>query len=354
VTIQFLGLRRLRAQQISHHDFKTARDVVTWLGAVQAQDWAASKWAVGLRLPNGTATDEAIERAVDQAAIVRIHALRWTWQLVAPQDVRWILALVGPRLVEKSARRHRELELDAGTVQRSNVAIAKALRNGVHMTRAEIATLLKRTRISAAGQRLPHLLARAELEGLLCSGARRGKQPTWALLDERVPATKPLDRRDALARLAQRYFRSRGPATVNDLRWWAGLSAADSRAAIESTSHTLAAEVIGGRTHWYDPSLEVPRSSGAYLLPAFDEYLVAYQNRDAVLAPDHVKRINAGGGMLGPCIVRRGVVIGTWRRTLGPTTVRVEHELFVRASAEERRAIALPTTRYAAFVGRVL
>jgi Winged helix DNA-binding domain len=367
---------RLAGQQLSRHDFTGPREVVAWLGAVQAQDWAASKWAVGLRLPAGT-TDEAVERAVDQGEIVRIHALRWTWQLIAPQDVRWILALVAPRLMTKAVRRHRELELDAATIRRSNAAIVAALRDGAHMTRTELASVLARARISSAGQRLPHLLALAELDALIGSGARSGKQPTWALLDGRAPASKPLDRADALAALARRYFRSRGPATVDDFAWWSGLSPADARAAVASIDHTLAAEVINGRAHWCDRSNEAARTSGAYLLPAFDEYLVSYRNRDAVLAPQHGKRLNAGGGMLGPCVVHGGHVIGNWRRALshagaskaeqagkpgkavksGKTakeTVAVEVDLFARATDAQKAAIARATMRYAAFLDRTM
>jgi Winged helix DNA-binding domain len=377
-----LPAARLAGQQLSRHDFTGPREVVAWLGAVQAQDWAASKWAVGVRLPSGT-TDEAVERAVDQGEIVRIHALRWTWQLIAPQDVRWILALVAPRLMTKVARRHRELELDAPTIRRSNAAIAAALGDGAHMTRTQLASVLARARVSSAGQRLPHLLALAELDALIGSGARSGKQPTWALLDGRVPVSKSLDRADALAKLARRYFRSRGPATVDDFAWWSGLSPADARAAVASIDHTLVAEVIEGRAHWCDPSGAAARTTGTHLLPAFDEYLVSYRNRDAVLAPQHAKRLNAGGGMLGPCVVHGGQVVGNWRRTLaragaskavhapetsktgkagktsssGKTakeTLAVEVDLFTRATDMQKAAIARATMRYAAFLGRTM
>ena len=355
-----LAAGRLTGQQLARHDFATPGELVAWMGAVQAQEWAASKWAVGLRLPEG-ATDESIERAVDEGEIVRIHALRWTWQLVAPGDVRWILALVAPRLVEKAARRHRELELDAPTIRRSNAAIAGALRDGAHMTRAELAGVLERKGVSAAGQRLPHLLALAELAQLIGSGRRKGKHPTWALLDDRVPSGKPLDCLEALAELARRYFRSRGPATVDDFQWWSGVSPSDARAAVAAIEHTLVSENFDGRAHWRDASRDGPPASPAktHLLPAFDEYLVAYRNRDAVLAPAHAKLHNPGGGILGPCVVHGGRVVGTWRRTLGTSraTVSVTVSPFPRAggSAEARpseRETERAIDRYAAFLRR--
>jgi hypothetical protein len=346
-----IPLRRLAAQQITRHDFARPAEVVAWLGAVQAQDWAGAKWAVGLRLPDGRATDEAIERAVDEGSLVRIHAFRWTWHLVAPRDVRWILAHVAPGLLRKFARRHRELGIDVETTKRSHAALAKALR-GTHMTRAELARVLERARVSTTGPRLSHLLGMAELDAVVCSGARRGKQATWALLDERVAPSKTRDPRDAAAELARRYFRSRGPATLNDFRWWSGMAAAEARAALESVESKLSRETIDGSVHYWDAPIRAEASTGAHLLPPFDEYLVAYQNRDAVLAPEHVKRMNAGGGMLGACIVCDGRVVGIWRRTLGRAAVTVEQTLFGRAPAARTRAIGLAVERYAAFVGR--
>lgn len=350
--LDVLRRRRLHGQRIAQHDCRSARELVSALLAVQAQEWAASKWALGLRLPPARISDAAIERAVDEGAIIRTHAFRWTWQLIAPDDVRWILALVRTRLLEKAARRHRELELDAATIAKSNDAIAKALAEGRHLTRAELAEVLTRAGVAPTGQRLPHLLACAELEGLACGGARRGKQPTWALLDERVAAGSRVDRRDALARLARRYFASRGPATLEDLRWWTGLDTADARGALEAVKDELASEVIDGRTYWHAPgrALAARDSSAAYLLPAFDEYLVAYQNRDAVIATEHVKLLNAGGGILNASLVIDGRVVGGWGRTLVKKEVVVEPRFFARASAADRKAVAEASERYRTFL----
>ena len=343
---------RLASQQIACHEFETPSEVVGWLGAVQAQDYGAAKWAVGLRLPADGATDTAIERALAEGTVLRTHALRGTWQLVAPADVRWILALVAPRLIARNATRYRELALDEATIRRSNDALVKALGAG-DLTRAEVASALFTAGVSTAGLRFAYLLQRAELDALVCNGARRGKQPTYALLDRRAPKTgAPVERDEALAELAQRYFRSRGPATVDDFVWWSSLSPSVARAGLELVKSTLVSEVIGGKTFWRD---DVPsRRAGlemAYLLPPFDEYLVAYRSRDAVLDPKHAKRHNAGGGMLHPCIVVDGRVIGTWRRVLTRTTVAIELDLFEAPSRRERRNIAHAASRYGAFLG---
>jgi Winged helix DNA-binding domain len=346
-----LAHRRLHAQQIARHDFRRPGDVVEWLGAVQAQDYGAAKWALGLRLPEGV-TDVSIERALTEGDILRTHALRGTWQLVSPKDVRWMLALVAPRLVARFATRHRQLELDAATFRRSHIALGRALRDGNHLTRDELAAFLRRAGISTTGQRLAHLLARAELDVLICSGPRRGKLPTYALLDQRAPNPPArLPRDEALAELARRYFRSRGPATIADFVWWSGLTGSEARAGLESVKSSLTSEQINGQIYWRsdEPAPRI-RSTTAHLLPAFDEYLIAYRNRDAMLDPEQVKRLNAGGGMLGPCIVLDGGVIGTWRRVLRRRTVAIELDLF-ESALNVKPAIRAAAARYAAFLG---
>jgi hypothetical protein len=344
--------RRLISQQIARHTFKASRDLVAWLGAVQAQDYAATKWAVGLRLA-GSVKEASVERAIDDGDVLRTHVLRGTWQLVAPEDVRWMVGLVGPRLIASYATRYRQLELDAAAFRRSNAALAKALRGGRALTRVELASVLEDAGVSTAGQRLSHLLERGELDGLICGAARRGKQFTYGLLDDRAPASRaPLERDAALAELAGRYFRSRGPATLDDFKWWSGLSPADVRAGLESVRSTLASSVVDGRTYWHAAeAIKKPRSPAAFLLPAFDEYLIAYRKRDAVLDSKYAKRLNAGGGRLGMCVVLDGRVIGTWRRTLARADAAIEIDLFEAVARRSHPAIITAAERYASFVG---
>jgi hypothetical protein len=343
---------RLDVQQISRHDFEAPGQLVSWLVAVQAQDYAAAKWALGLRLAGG-ATETSVERALSDGSILRTHALRWTWQFVAPADIRWLIDLVTPRLIARYGKRHRDLDLDEATFRKSNAVIEKALGDGSHLTRHELAARLSKARISPAGQRLAHILARAELEGLVCSGARRGKQSTNALLDLRVPKGKRrLAHDEALAELAERYFRSRGPATAGDFAWWSGLAPSDVRRGVEAARSRLISETIDGTIHFRGDGR--PRSAAgkaAYLLPAFDEYLVAYRDRDSVLDSNHAKRVNAGGGMLGPCVVIGGRVVGTWRRVLARTTVAVDVQLFEKPTAVSKQSIRAAADAYAAFLG---
>lgn len=347
----FLG-RRLAAQRLARRTAGAPRDLVAWLGAVQAQDYAAAKWALGVRL--GATTDAAIERALDEGAILRTHTLRGTWQLVTPDDVRAQIALAAPRVAQKLATRWRELDLDAGAFRRANAALARALAAGEALTRAEIARVLSKARISPEGQRLSHLLLRAELDAVVCSGPRRGKQSTHVLLDARAPrrgAPDP-DPRDAAADLARRYFRSRGPATLDDFVWWSGLTTSEARLALEAAAPGLAREDFGGATYHFDDAVAPARvrATRAHLLPAFDEWLVAYRDRTATLARAYVGRL-AGGGMLDPCVVVDGAVVGTWRRTLARRGAAIAIAPFAPLDASARAAVEAAVAPYAAFLG---
>lgn len=350
--------RRLSVQQLARRTMAAPKDVVGWLGAVQAQDYAGAKWAVALRVAIDI-SERSVESAIGEGSILRMHVMRWTWQFVLPEDARWMLALVRPRLLARAARRDRELELDAATFRKSNTVLDRALRDGQHRTRPELAALLGRAGISPADQRLSHLLARAEIDGIVCSGPRRGKQFTYAHLDHRapIPATR-LARDEALAALARRYFRSRGPALLDDFIWWSGLSAADARAALDAVRPSLAVDLIDGRTYfsWDAPTSGAPFKSGrgdeaCLLLPAFDEYLVAYRHRDALIDSDHVKLVNAGTGMLNPSVVIGGRVIGAWRRDLLRDRATLEIELFEPLTTKHESAITRAVERFGRFLG---
>jgi hypothetical protein len=341
-----IPLLRLHAQRIQGARPATAAALVDWLGAVQAQDYAGTKWAIGLRLGKNT-TDAGVEKALDDGKILRTHALRWTWQLVTPRDIRWLVELGRARMLARAKSRLDELGIDARTMRRSETVFERALRGENHLTRDELGSCLKAARIQANGTRLAHLLACAEMNAVVCSGRRRGKQHTYALLDERAPSAKSLSRARAIAELARRYFSSRGPATVADFVWWSGLSPADARAGLRA----IRSQLDSADERLFHGKGRVPKPvATSVLLPAFDEYLVAYKNRDAVLDPKHTRRLNAGGGMLAPCVVVDGMVVGTWRRELSRGTVAVELDLLERPSVRTTRALRLAVARYAAFL----
>ena len=354
-----IAAQRLAAQQIARPALGKPADLVTWMGAVQAQEPLAARWALGLRLGGGAAARaQAVTDALADGSVLRTHVLRWTWQLVTPADLHWMLPLVAPRLMARAARRHRELALDAKTFRQAEAAFTRVLGDGAHRTRPELGAALRAAGVDPDGQRLAHLLGHAELGGLICSGAPPGKQAaaTWALLARRAPRTGPeLPRGQALAELARRYFRSRGPATAADFAWWSGLAPADARAGLAAVATELASESIAGVTTWRArraPRVPAAALADAYLLPAFDEYLVAYRDRSAVLSAPDVRRINAGGGLLAPTVVVGGRVVGAWRRAaLGHGVVTITLSLFEKPAPRERARIAAAAERYGAFLG---
>jgi hypothetical protein len=355
---------RVAAQRIGGSALTSPAEVVGWLGAIQAQDYGAAKWAIGIRMAPASGGEALVERAVADGTVLRTHAFRGTWQFVTPADIRWMTRLATPRLLAGNAGRYQQLELTPALFRRSHAALSRALR-GVQLTRQEIAGVLERARIELADQRLAYLLERAELEGLICSGARRGAHATYALLDERVPAVgPPFDRPQAIALLAERYFTSRGPATVHDFSWWSGLTVAEAREGLEAARHALVEDTIGGVRYWRNGRGGGGGAGGtsggrggegwrmAHLLPAFDEYLVAYRDRDAVLDRRLAGRVNRGGGILNPVVIIGGRVVGRWRRTLGSGVVRVGVDWFARPAAGTRGLLKSAAQRYAAFLGR--
>jgi hypothetical protein len=340
--------RRLVNQRLLGAAARTPADVVAWLGAVQSQDYAGAKWAVGQRVAR--ATDADVERAFDAGAIIRTHVLRPTWHFVAPADVRWMLALTGPRVQRILAHYDRALGIDTKVVARSFRAIERALRDRAFKTRTELAAALRRAGIEASGQRLARIVMHGELTGLICSGPRRGTHSTYALLEERVPPAKALTRDESLAELTRRYFASHGPATVRDFAWWSGLTMGDARRGLEAIGARR--DERGDLTYWHVGSRAgaAGLEGSAHLLPNYDEYLVAYKDRDMVVGDTRTLVAEQRVDPYGYYIVVDGRLAGSWRResTAGGATVTVA--LYRKPAAAERRALEGAVHRFSRFI----
>jgi len=343
---------RLHNQRLSITAFTNPADAVGWLGAVQSQDYAGAKWALGQRIRN--ATDAAIEQAFNEGAILRTHVMRPTWHFVKPEDIRWMLALTAPRVNALCATYYRKLELDMATFKRSNALLTKVLQGGKQLTRAELTSLLQKNGIASDDLlRFIYLIVRAELDGIVCSGARRGKQFTYALLDERAPQARTLERDEALAELAKRYFVSHGPATLKDFVWWSGLTMADARKGLDSIRSQLISDVENGQTYWFADSTptSVP-SPTVHLLPDYDEFTVGYTNRSAIFDGSHTNKLDSRGSELAQyIIVLDGHIAGTWKRILRKNDVVIEFVRFRTLTEAEDRAITDAAERYGKFLG---
>lgn len=344
-----IAARRLRAQRLTGKPFASPVEAVRALTAVQSQDYGGGKWALGQRTRG--VTEAALDRLFDEGAILRTHVLRPTWHFVLPEDIRWLLELTGPRITRGLAGRHRDLELDAKVVARANAAFAKALAGGRHLTRPELGEVLRQARISPEGQRLPHLLSHAELDGLITSGARRGKLHTYALLEERAPKARRLERVEAVAELTLRYFTSHGPAQLQDFAWWSGLTLADARKGIAVAGTALQQQAIDGKEYWFatNAGREHDAAGVAHLLPNFDEYTVAYRDRAAVM---HAGRLHEPAYVLSNIVAIGGKIRGAWRRTPGRNGVSVEVHALDRFKPSESAALEAAAERFGRYLER--
>ena len=342
---------RLHNQGIAGPRLATPADVVGWMGAVQAQDYLGALWGIGLRMQRAVEAD--VEQALADRTIVRTWPMRGTLHFVPAEDARWMLALLTPKVVAGSARRYSELGLDDATFARSRDVFAEALQGGKQLTRAELGQALEAAGISSAGQRLYHILGRLAQEGMICFGVRRGRQQTFVLLDEWLPATRQPVRDEALAELARRYMTSHGPATDRDFAWWTGLTLGEARAALELAGPQLAQEDIDGQTHWWSPSTTVndDLDATAWLLPAYDEYTVGYTDRSALLDPPGEAYVASGHSILFPSVVIDGKVVATWRRTVKKHSIVIELNPFAPLSAAEMQLVGAAADRYGAFFG---
>lgn len=341
---------RLANQRVTRTDGGDAAKVVRWLGAVQAQEFGPAKWGLGLRLPPGI-SDAKIQRAFDGGRILRTHVMRPTWHFVAPADIGWMLELTAAGVQRRMAVYHRQMGLDSSTFIRAAKICERVLRDGQFLTRQELGEHFARAGLPSSGFVLGHIAMYAELERVMCSGPRRGKQSTYALLSERAPDGVRFSREEALAELARRFFRSHGPATLRDFVWWSGLATPDAKRGLEMTRARKV--VVDGTTYWSLGRADGarPRRPLVNLLPVYDEYLVAYRDRHAVPHGPAMVRTRAGGYMqFQHALVIDGQVAGTWRAASSADGVQVNVAPLRRLNTAERRALALEIARYQRFL----
>lgn len=342
-----LPAQRLYNHQLEPARLKTPAEVVSWYGAMQSQDYAGAKWALGLRLPG--VTDADMDRAFQAGEILRTHVMRPTWHFVTPADMRWLLALTAPRVHALNDYYYRKVELDAPLRRQINDLLVKALAGGQQLTRNELAHRLHEAGIAAEGLRLGYIMMQAELDMIICNGSRRGKQFTYALFDERVPPGQPFDREAALAELTRRYFTSHGPALIKDFVWWSGLTTADAKAGLALLHGEMIKEKMDGLEYWRTaatPALQ-DISQTAHLIPPYDEYGVAYKDHSAIYDGQYQTLVRE---ILGGAILIGGKILGTWQRTLEKNSVQIKRQLFRPLDEGEQQALDQAVQRYSDFL----
>ncbi len=320
---------RLNAQGLAGRRGVEVADTVRSAGAIQAQDRLGEQLGVGVRSSGLTAADVNQARLGDRS-IVRNWLMRGTLHLVPSEDLRWMLDLVGPAMDAKALKRRADLGISDDDHGKVLTFLQEELAVRGPMTRAEIGEAFRSAGLPSDGQATPHLLRTASLLGVTCFGPERDGDATHILIDDWLPPADPPA--DPGAELARRYFDAYGPATQSDFRWWSGLPAADARRCMHAASEELIEVEVESQTMWLSRDsvdrvndvLDGPRDVLRVLGP-FDPYIVGYARRDLDVPDDLLKRVNAGGGMLRPCVLIDGRLVATWdrRRRARGLTVRV-------------------------------
>ena len=345
---------RLKNQQLTSSEFNTPKQLVGWMGALQAQDYNQAKWAIGVRMPH--LTESQIEEAFNKGEILRTHLMRPTWHFVSSDDIYWMLELTSPQIKSVLNSRHRELGITELLVNKSYIVMEEALHSSEQqaLTRDELLEELDHAGIPTDFQRAYHMILRAEIDGIICSGPLKGKKQTYALLSNRVPHKHTLTKEEAAVKLARSYFTSHGPATLPDFIWWSGLPAQRARHALESIKNDFHSVRMTGETYWFSEPTKLGKkpADSVYLLPAYDEFLISYKDRSATItAEDHKKAISSNG-IFRPVVLVNGQISGLWKKTAKKDSILMETEYFRPHNPIEEQSIAKAAELFGHFAGK--
>lgn len=337
---------RLNNHQLLGSNLQTPRDVVSWMGAIQAQDYTMAKWGIGNR--SGVITDNQVDDAINKGEIVRIHILRPTWHFVAKEDIHWMLQLTATRLMSPVRSYYKEFELTEKFIAQTTELIRKELEVGISLTRQEISDRLGLKGIVIEDRRLKYLMYHAELSGIVCSGVVRSNKLTYQLLE---PNKEIFNKEESLAKLAYKFFRSHGPATMQDFIWWSGLTTSDARKAIESIRKDFILETVGSDLYiLHESSSHAKDSNLIHFLPAFDEFMVSYKDRKELLHPQHNKKVIVSNGVFRPFVTKGGKIIGTWRKALNKNEVKIFTDFFELPNKSTQKLIDKVINGYSSFL----
>lgn len=344
---------RIKNQQLVAPAFERVGELVGWMGAMQAQDYTMSKWAVGLRLREGSLV--AVNEALERGEIVRTHILRPTWHFVAGEDIRWMLKLSGARVKRCIDLWSKGMGLDIpeSLYTRCNDLFGKVLSGRRCMTKERIEEELKKAGIPVDAKRMRRYLLRGEVEGILCSGADAEGQPTYALLDEWVAPVPGLSREEALAKLALNYFRSHAPATLKDFVWWSGLTISEAKIAVGLLRDSLCCECIDGQEFLFHCAFgESGRGSCFHFLPPYDEYLIAYKDRSAALEAKHVPKVHNKWGIFYPVILYDGKIVGNWTKKMRKDRISLSVSFFEQENGVKDGLLESAEEEFLRFYGK--
>lgn len=343
---------RLLSHQLAAPAFDHPGQLVSWMGAMQAQDRQMVKWALGMRLK--TPVLRKVENALQQGKIIRMHILRPTWHLVAAEDARWMLKLSGGHIkaANESLARSGKLGIEKEHYHRCNRLLEKILEGKKYLTKQEISDELKKVGLPADAHRLNCFLLQAEAEGILCNGPDKEKKHTYALLEERIPPVKGITVEEALATLAGKYFQSHSPASLQDFIWWSGLTVTQAKQAIRLISSQLIQEKWNPSLFFIHRSCNHTALSAdtLHFLPPYDEYLIGYKDRSAVIDPVHYRKAFTNYGIFYPVILHNGIVTGNWNKRISTEPVETAVSFFDTPYELDPAQIEEAANRYRKFI----
>lgn len=344
---------RLLNQQLANPLFHSPKELVSWMGAVQAQDYAMVKWAVGMRL--ASATVRTVEEALQKGEILRTHVMRPTWHLVAAEDIRWMLKLSARRIkaANEAYAKGRE-EISEELYSKSNRALETILAGKKRLTRLEIAEHFRHSGLVADNYHMTRFMVRAEVEGIVCGGESKGGKHAYMLLEECVPPVPDITKDEALARLARNYFRSHTPATFQDFVWWSGLSVTEAKQGIYLIGSELTEEQWKGQTWYLHDSGRTRGSIKGHIrfLPPYDELLLGYKDRTDVLPSEHYSKAFTGNGLFFPVILYEGQIVGNWDRKVKRNGCDPGYSLFRQESRIDEALLDKAQQQYMQFLGK--
>ncbi|GEP50681.1 hypothetical protein FNO01nite_13530 [Flavobacterium noncentrifugens] len=346
-----IATQRLVNQQITDSKFKYLEKLLSYLGAIQAQDFAMAKWAIGARIPGLAEAD--VDQALEKGTILRTHILRPTWHFVAAEDLRWMLDLTAPHVKRIVNSYNQKLELTDELLAKARKIIEKSLSGNNHLTRKEIMLILSENGIRTDEWRSTHIMFDAELSGLVCSGINKGKQFTYSLIDETIKKHASFSGDGALAELTFRYFNSRGPATIPDFCWWSGLTLTKARKGVELNSNKFNQFTKENQTYYFTGNFKESKPDDTiHFLPAFDEFLIAYKDRSASMDTSHYKKVIAGYGIFKPLMIQNGFVKGAWQRTVKKDEVHIQLSFIDKVNKSEFQKFAAVAEDYGIFISK--
>ncbi|VBB45882.1 conserved hypothetical protein [uncultured Paludibacter sp.] len=322
-----ISIQRLKNQQIVQSCFSSSKQLVEWMGAIQAQDLPMALLAIALRTKNSSV--KSIEKTFNDGEIIRTHLMRPTWHIVSKDDIYWMLDLTAHSIKRMIGGRHNQLELSKEILSKANRLLEKNLQ-GSELTREKIAKIFSENNIRTDENRLSHFLMNAELEQLICSNSLKGRWQTYALLEEKVPDKKRLSREESILKLTERFFFSHAPATIADFAWWSFLPVKDIRWALEDLKSKFDSEKIEEETYYFPPETKENKTqkSSIHLLPAYDEFLISYKTKHISIANLHQRKAASVNGIFFPIIVENGQIIGTWKKVTSKKNMEIETTFF--------------------------